>query len=258
MLRVYELARKQKISTRELLLVMRKLRIRRKTPLSFLSAEQTEKIELELKKYRSEEKSDILVEERKERAEKKIPPLRKSSPPASKRETAPPPPPAAGFVDRGKPLPSRYDAERLVLLPVHPHKLYSYWEVSQKGRTDAVLRVYQGEDGSYFDINVDLRAENWYVDVPREGERYWAELGLMERGRFIPFLRSNSVFTPRKSFSAAKGVEFMKMQEIIREMKLDRATRSSLERMRSEQLEELMKRIMPGFAPGGGSPAKKK
>src|SRR3989339_921315 len=103
MMRVYELARKLKISTRELLLVMRKLRIRRKTPLSFLTPDQAEKIEKELKKYRIEEKSDIYIEEKTSRKEKKTPPFRQSAPPASKRETAPPPPSSAPvFVDRGK------------------------------------------------------------------------------------------------------------------------------------------------------------
>ena len=86
-MRVYELARKLKISTRELLLVMRKLRIRRKTPLSFLTPDQAEKIEKELKKYRIEEKSDIYIEEKTSRKEKKTPPRNRRKPLRETEET---------------------------------------------------------------------------------------------------------------------------------------------------------------------------
>ncbi len=126
-----------------------------------------------------------------------------------------------------KPLPKTYDTDRLVLMPVNPYWVHTYWQLSGKTQTrienqlkdgvKPILRVY---DVTFIEFNgsnahrtleatVNLDTNKWYMNVPFPNASYIAELGLKSpEGRFIPLLRSNVVKTPRASVSSKSDVEW--------------------------------------------------
>lgn len=115
-------------------------------------------------------------------------------------------------------LPFQYDQDRLVLQVRDPHWVHAYWEIrnqtldrlkyslgSDFKNAKRVLRVYDvtniifdgSNANSFFDIQVNDFANNWYIDTGRPGCSFCVDLGLMlPDGRFITILRSNVVQTP--------------------------------------------------------------
>ena len=115
-------------------------------------------------------------------------------------------------------LPSRYGADKLVLMARDPRWIYAYWEVaherhrllfeqhmSEWSSSRAALRFYDltetAPDRISFDIVLNDDADNWYVRVDRPDHRLVAELGRLFPGRFVPLVRSNEVTMPRDSVS---------------------------------------------------------
>lgn len=117
-------------------------------------------------------------------------------------------------------LPMSYGRTRLTLMEIEPYWIYAYWEVtSQDSRavsdrmgkvdpgTEWVLRFYDITGGSrpagaaphvFFDVSVDLRVGNWYINLWSGDKSYFAEAGLRSAaGRFVPVCRSNVVCVPR-------------------------------------------------------------
>ena len=115
-------------------------------------------------------------------------------------------------------LPDSYGETRVVLLSVEPYLIHVYWEVAfvelekakhrlgdEYGRSRAVLRchdvtniIFDGTNthGS-FDVDIDLKAKNWYVSLQSPEKSYFVELGFRtEDGRFHPIARSNIAETP--------------------------------------------------------------
>ena len=110
-------------------------------------------------------------------------------------------------------LPDSYGKTKVILLPVEPHLVHAYWEVTSDElekakhrlgdahkRSQAVLRFYDVTnivfDGtnahSSFDVDIDLQAKNWYVSLRSPEKSYFVELGFRtEDGRFHPIARSN-------------------------------------------------------------------
>ncbi len=134
-------------------------------------------------------------------------------------------------------LPQRYNEDKLMLLVRDPWWIFAYWEVTpEKGqaavkqarragesRWQTVLRVYDvsGCDiknaRSYFDIELNFYADNWYVDVGLPDHEWMAELGLRTAsGKFIVLLRSNRVHTPLASVSSVIDEQWMLPDEIFR------------------------------------------
>ena len=127
---------------------------------------------------------------------------------------SPAPPPQA--LDEGE-LPESYGRTRLVMLAGGPYQVHAYWEVTpeslseaeQKIESDsnpycAVLRFHDAVSANgasaagWFDVNVDVRARNWYVQLWSADMTYRAELGLRGAdGRFAGLAESNLVRTPR-------------------------------------------------------------
>jgi hypothetical protein len=112
-------------------------------------------------------------------------------------------------------LPDSYGRTRLVALVVDPYLVHTYWEVvpdqlaearRQIGAdykpVQAVLRFRQEAAGenrerSWFDVEIDLQPQNWYVHLWAAGKVYCADLGLRSgNGRFIFLARSNLIRTP--------------------------------------------------------------
>jgi hypothetical protein len=113
----------------------------------------------------------------------------------------PAPPPTA---EEGE-LPDDYGEPKVTLLPVGPYLAYAYWEIDvatlPPETTSAVLRFHDTPEGSRsgsFDVDVDLRARNWYVNLWKPAESYVADLGVKTAsGDFLSLARSNPLQTPR-------------------------------------------------------------
>src|SRR5262249_55929676 len=90
-------------------------------------------------------------------------------------------------------LPAAYGKTHLVLLAVNPYLIHAYWEVARyklkeakckAGDAQAVLRFYkEGKPAienppESFDIEIDLQAPNWYVNLWSAEESYRADLAL--------------------------------------------------------------------------------
>ena len=107
---------------------------------------------------------------------------------------------------------------RVGLLPVDPYLIHAYWEIIGKDletarrqlgsvgvQTKLVLRFYDitcilfnGKNAhSFFDVEIDPVARNWYVQLWSPGKSYCVDLGLKTLGgRFLTIARSNVAHTP--------------------------------------------------------------
>ncbi|MEW5761333.1 MAG: DUF4912 domain-containing protein [Candidatus Thermoplasmatota archaeon] len=117
-------------------------------------------------------------------------------------------------------LPKGYGDNRIVLQIVDPYWLHSYWEITEEKKREikkvhgeevfskgrVVLRVYDitgiDFDGtnakSFYDIDIQESAGNWYINVPAPNKRYCVDIGIVDQnGRFILLARSNFVNVPR-------------------------------------------------------------
>lgn len=124
------------------------------------------------------------------------------------------------YLDGEENLPLYYGEDCLVLLPRDPYWLFAYWEISipTRQRFEAefhkpwdslqlLLRVYRydaqgtGKE-SYFDIQINPSADNWYIKAGVPNKKYQTELGCyLPEGGFRHILSSNLVTTPRDSLS---------------------------------------------------------
>ena len=120
-------------------------------------------------------------------------------------------------------LPENYGVTELILLPVDPHWVHAYWEVTPQTLSGVLtplgldtthvrylLRIYDvtaiefnGKNAhSFFDLPVELSARNWYVNLWSSEKSLVADLGfLLPDGRFFMLVRSNVVQTPRAGVS---------------------------------------------------------
>ncbi len=115
-------------------------------------------------------------------------------------------------------LPSSYGRTRLTLMEIEPFWIYAYWEVTPQDFRSAcdqlgdagpgigwVLRFYDitgapfpGNAHDYFDVPVDLKAGNWYINLWSGDKSYFAEIGPRSgAGRFLAVSRSNVICVPR-------------------------------------------------------------
>lgn len=128
-------------------------------------------------------------------------------------------------------LPQRYDEDKIILQVRDPWWIYAYWEVrgttlenlknQHNGRFEGaqpVLRVYDVSfitfDGKnahrYFDIEISLNVNNWYIDVEAAGRSWCIDIGFRLRdGIFILIARSNTVTTPLDGPSWITDEEWM-------------------------------------------------
>src|SRR5438034_9528832 len=110
----------------------------------------------------------------------------------------------APLADHGD-LPESYGDPTVTLLVVDSYLVHVYWDFDlaklPPETTSAALRFYEVTDGpisSRFDVEIDLRARNWYVHLWSPAKSYCADLGVKTgAGTFTPLVRSNTVQTPR-------------------------------------------------------------
>ena len=131
-------------------------------------------------------------------------------------------------------LPELSEHAKVVLLPVNPYLVHVYWEAAPNeleelerilGRPDPrarpVLRfyditniVFDGSNAhSCFDVEIDLRAGNWYVHLWSPEKSYCADLGIRtEGGQFYRLARSNIGEAPRAEPSVKVEDRYMLVQ----------------------------------------------
>ena len=118
-------------------------------------------------------------------------------------------------------LPDSDEETKVVLLPVNPYLVHVYWGIATNDREELerafrrpgpraqpVLRFYDitqvNFDGTNtpgsFEVEIDLRARNWYVHLESPAKSYCIDLGLRTAGGgFHRLARSNVAQTPRAS-----------------------------------------------------------
>ncbi|MEI6631340.1 MAG: DUF4912 domain-containing protein [bacterium] len=128
-------------------------------------------------------------------------------------------------------IPWGYGEDRAVLQVRDPWWLHAYWEITGatfdnlKARlgdtfysSKMVIRVYDVSDiifnGSnahrFFDIEINLEANNWYIDTGGPGRSWCVDVGLrLPNGDFITIVRSNTVRTPSEGPSWITDEEWM-------------------------------------------------
>ncbi|MFN3739077.1 MAG: DUF4912 domain-containing protein [Thermodesulfovibrionales bacterium] len=95
----------------------------------------------------------------------------------------------------------------LGLVPVNQQTFYIYWEINKETRElyegeRFIIRIYDITGGKvietapYFELQVQQDAGGFHIDMGRSGE-FCAEMGIKKNGRFMPFLRSNTIGLPK-------------------------------------------------------------
>ena len=134
-------------------------------------------------------------------------------------------------------LPFGYGKDKIVLQVRDSWWIHAYWEVinetfnrlKEKLRDSfysakRVLRVYDVShiifDGTnahrFFDIEVSLEANNWYIDTGSPGRSWCVDYGLkLSNGEFIMIIRSNTVYTPIEGPSWITDEEWMVPEEMF-------------------------------------------
>ncbi|HHW10646.1 MAG TPA: DUF4912 domain-containing protein [Firmicutes bacterium] len=114
------------------------------------------------------------------------------------------------------PLPVKYGITRIHLMPIDPHHLYAYWEITDEFRElvarhfrcswqqmPLLLRLYSANEmGENLTIvqetEISDSTDNWFFNRLAAGRNYVADLGTRNiYGIFVALLRSNYVMTPR-------------------------------------------------------------
>ena len=142
--------------------------------------------------------------------------------------------PSAGQASESRELSVLSERTRVLLLPVNPYLVHVYWEVApddlkeirkslgrQGRRARSVLRFYDVTDvvfdgtnaQSMIDVEIDLRAGNWYVHLWSPDKSYCVDLGLRtEGGQFYRLARSNIGEAPRAGPSVKVEERYMLVQ----------------------------------------------
>ena len=122
-------------------------------------------------------------------------------------------------------FPAFYGVDTLVLIARDPWWIYAYWEVTPKTERVAmsgvrVLRVTcESGSGGWFDIDVGVFSDNWYVDVGQPDQLWSVELGIRAaNGCFYGLIKSNRVRTPRVGISDKVDPEWQLPDEISKEI----------------------------------------
>jgi hypothetical protein len=107
------------------------------------------------------------------------------------------------YLDYGPMPPETYDRDVLVALPIHPTRMFVYWELSgPKGRElrasgrPWVLRCHDVDSGVSLEWEVEPGVGNYYVHV-EPGHRYRFELGTLSAGDFTAVGATRPQLSPR-------------------------------------------------------------
>ena len=156
----------------------------------------------------------------------------KSQPPRRIQEGAPSK--AAAFsqsAEAPKELPFSFNKTLLALLVRDPFWAYGYWDFSgdtwnwienlrrKDSRTKPKLRIHNIDRGGSLDLDVQLEAKNWYIELGIPDCTFEAELGLIDsQGRFHLIAKSNRIKTPRNAPSTKIDPEWSLTPEEFEEI----------------------------------------
>ena len=109
------------------------------------------------------------------------------------------------------PLPFSYNRTLIVLLPRDPEWAYTYWDfsaetwnwiqsfLSHDKKAFSVLRIHNLDQNRHYDLQIDLEAKSWYLELGAPDHSFEVELGIIDAdGKFHTIVRSNRIRTPRK------------------------------------------------------------
>ncbi len=129
-------------------------------------------------------------------------------------------------------LPAGYGDHILALMPRDPYWAYCYWELqtpeveasrSQLNRGWDELRwvlrshVRTATGERYFDTDIDVSKNNWYLHLASPGATCRVQLGLLDReGYFAPVVESNSITLPVDAPSGNLDEQWMLTPEELR------------------------------------------
>jgi hypothetical protein len=140
----------------------------------------------------------------------------------------------AALEHEGEELPDSDEETKVVLLPVNPYLVHVYWGIAANDREELerafrrpgpraqpVLRFYNITQvnldatiaPSWFDVEINLRAGNWYVHLDSPARSYCIDLGLRTAGgAFHRLARSNVAETPRASPSEKVEESYLRVE----------------------------------------------
>ncbi len=171
-------------------------------------------------------------------------------------------------------LPSRYNDNRLVLIPRDPWWIHAYWDISEEKIKEVIsaipvyekegiiwnLRVHDVSDirdfnghnsHFFFDLKINFDAGNWYINVNAPQREWCVEIGFKtKKDNFFVVLRSNIIKTPYFGISDVVDEEWVLPEdEYFKVLGVYDLGKSSLERRR--KLEEILRQqISSGFFSG--------
>lgn len=101
-------------------------------------------------------------------------------------------------------IPSRYDINRLVILPVNPNLIYTYWfteeslkkELSERYESFKVVIKLNPDTDEEKETEVGKLEGEWYINYYAPFKKVRAVLGLKIETKFIPILYSNEIVMP--------------------------------------------------------------
>ncbi len=100
-------------------------------------------------------------------------------------------------------IPESYNENRLTLLVQDPYWIHAYWDLTEdtknKLRSEGhslAIRLFYGNRQT-LDIEVNMNAKNWYINVPMPNTSYRGELGYFQHGVFVSLTGSNHITVPR-------------------------------------------------------------
>ncbi|KXS44409.1 MAG: hypothetical protein AWU54_765 [Candidatus Frackibacter sp. T328-2] len=123
-------------------------------------------------------------------------------------------------------LNTNFNQNRVTALVRDSYWVYLYWEINQLFEIDGqpILKVLDitnknyphCDANSFFTVDINLEATNWYLKVPSANCQYTVELGIQKpSGEFNLIARSNYFRTPRNQPSDKYDPEWMTIDGIF-------------------------------------------
>jgi hypothetical protein len=116
--------------------------------------------------------------------------------------------------------PENYGRDILVTVARDPSTLFLYWElggIADPATSDWAVRLENIDTGAVSLSMIDPAAGSWYLSA-LPGKTYRAELGTVSDGEFTPYLQSETVRTPRLSYSTIGDVSWMISEKALFEL----------------------------------------
>ncbi|MCK8824857.1 DUF4912 domain-containing protein [Fuchsiella alkaliacetigena] len=123
-------------------------------------------------------------------------------------------------------LETKFYQNRITALVRDPYWAYLYWEVETTFGVSgsAILKVLDITDRNYpvesahshFTVDIELSADNWYIQLPAANRTYTVELGIVDNEGFTLLARSNYFTTPRDKPSDKIDPEWMTLDEVFK------------------------------------------